>query len=523
MKITKNTFIVLLGFYFASFLNIPFWREIFKIVHFTNPSEILYVASTFINLIAGFTVIFSLTLLPYLQKPLLVILSLMAIFSTYSIYYFNIEISLDMIKNVLDTDLEESAELVTKKFILWFALLGSPVILINFCKIKHGANFWPEAKSRLKLIGICVALILIASGISYKNILVIHRNNRILSRLITPVNCIYYLGKYVKKQNFSSKKEFIQIGLDAAKGTHWQNATKKSLLVIVVGEAARSKHFSLNGYAKETNPLLKTKNVISLKHVSSCGTCTAVAVPGIFSRLPRTSYSPEKAAKEENLLDILSRVGFSIRWIDNNSSSKGVACRFNEENIREKNLNDEALLEGLDSYISAMKTDGIIILHQLGSHGPAYYKRYPEQFNKFKPGCETNEIQTCKVPNLVNTYDNTILYTDYILTKIIELLEKNTHLNTAMVYVSDHGESLGEYGMYLHGTPYMIAPKEQTHIPWIIWLSKDFKKQFDIDSNSLKVRAETQKYSHDNFFHSILGLLDIKTNEYQKDSDIFKN
>jgi lipid A ethanolaminephosphotransferase len=318
-------------------------------------------------------------------------------------------------------------------------------------------------------------------------------------------------------------KEFTQIALDAVKGPLWKNVTKRSLLIIVVGEAARSSNFSLNGYARETNPLLKTKNVISLKNVSSCGTCTAVAVPGIFSKLPRVNYTPEKAAQEENLLDVLSRIGFSILWRDNNSSSKGVATRFREENIRHLSQNDEALLAGLDSYIKKLKHDSILVLHQLGSHGPAYHKRYPEEFNKFKPGCNTNEIQSCKKSDLVNTYDNTILYTDYILTKIIETLENNTQLNTAMIYISDHGESLGEYGIYLHGTPYLIAPKEQTHIPWIMWLSDSFSQEFGVDVNSLRVKAETEKYSHDNFFHSVLGLLDIKTHEYDQSLDIFKN
>jgi lipid A ethanolaminephosphotransferase len=239
--------------------------------------------------------------------------------------------------------------------------------------------------------------------------------------------------------------------------------------------------------------------------------------------LPREKYTQEEAAQEENLLDVLSRAGFSILWRDNNSSSKGVAARLKEENIRHLDQNDEALLTGLDNYIKSLKHDAVIVLHQLGSHGPAYHKRYPEEFNKFKPGCNTNEIQSCKKSDLVNTYDNTILYTDYILTKIIETLENNTQLNTAMIYISDHGESLGEYGIYLHGTPYLIAPKEQTHIPWIMWLSDSFSQEFGVDVNSLRVKAETGKYSHDNFFHSVLGLLDIKTHEYDESLDIFKN
>lgn len=522
MKINRNIFIVFLSFYFVCLLNIPFWNAVFKIVNFNDTSDLIYLTSMFIGLSAMFTIIFNLILFPYVQKTLIVVLTIAAIFSSYHMHYFKVVIDANMIQNVLQTDIHESLDLLSTKFGLWFLLLGFPLLSLCFFKIIYQRKFFSELKARIIAIIIASLLIAVSVAAAYKTIVIIHRNNRNLISLITPINCIYYLGKYVKKQN-QTPKEFTQIALDAAKGQLWKNVTKRSLLVIVVGEAARSSNFSLNGYARETNPLLKTKNVISIRNVSSCGTCTAVAVPGIFSRLPREKYTQAEAAQEENLLDVLSKAGFSILWRDNNSSSKGVAARLKEENIRHLDQNDEALLTGLDNYIKSLKHDAVIVLHQLGSHGPAYHKRYPEEFNKFKPGCNTNEIQSCKKSDLVNTYDNTILYTDYILTKIIETLENNHQLNTAMIYISDHGESLGEYGIYLHGTPYLIAPKEQTHIPWIIWLSDSFSQEFGVDVNSLRVKAETGKYSHDNFFHSVLGLLDIKTHEYDESLDIFKN
>ena len=522
MKINRNIFIVFLSFYFVCLLNIPFWNAVFKIINFDNTSDLIYLVSMFIGLSAFFTIAFNLLLFPYTQKTLIVVLASAAIFSSYHMHYFKVVIDANMIQNVLQTDIHESLDLLSTKFGLWFILLSFPLLFLCFFKIIYQPKFFSELKARIIAIIIAALLIAISVGSAYKTTIVIHRNNRNLIGLITPTNCIYYLGKYIKKQN-QTPQEFTKIALDAAKGPLWKNVTKKSLLIIVVGEAARSDNFSLNGYTRQTNPLLGTKNVISLKNVSSCGTCTAVAVPGIFSKLPRENYTPEKAAQQENLLDILSRIGFSILWRDNNSSSKGVAARLKEENIRHLDQNDEALLAGLDSYIKSLKHDAVIVLHQLGSHGPAYHKRYPEKFNKFKPGCNTNEIQSCKKSDLVNTYDNTILYTDYILAKIIETLENNNQLNTAMIYVSDHGESLGEYGIYLHGTPYLIAPKEQTRIPWIMWLSDSFSQEFNIDINSLKVKAETGKYSHDNFFHSVLGLLDIKTHEYDQRLDVFRN
>lgn len=475
----------------------------------------------FIGLNAAFTIIFNLLFFKRLEKFLVLVFALIGIFASYHMYYFKVMIDLNMIQNVLQTDIHESIDLISLKFGIWSICLGIPLLSLYFIEVRHTPGFLKELKSRLFAIILSVLLIAASTGIAYKNIVVIHRNNRNLTKLINPLSCIFYLGKFVKLQ-LQPAPAFKQIGLDALKGPRWQNVTKKSLVVIVVGEAARAGNFSLNGYTRETNPLLKTKNVISLKDVSSCGTCTAVAVPGMFSRLPRNNYTPEKAAHEENLLDILARAGFSILWRDNNSSSKGVASRFKEENIRHLNQQDEALLDGLDEYIKNLTTDAIIVLHQLGCHGPAYYKRYPEKFNQFKPACNTNEIQSCQKSDLINTYDNTILYADYVLAKLIELLEKNSQLNTAMIYVADHGESLGEYGLYLHGTPYLIAPKEQTHIPWIMWLSDSFATEFDIDTNSLKIRADTKKYSHDNFFHSVLGLLNISTKEYEQDLDIFK-
>ena len=366
MKINRNIFIVFLSFYFVCLLNIPFWNAVFKIVNFDNTSDLIYLVSMFIGFSAIFSIAFNFLLFPYTQKTLIVVLASAAIFSSYHMHYFKVVIDADMIQNVLQTDIHESLDLLSTKFGLWFLLLGFPLLSLCFFKIIYQPKFFSELKARIIAIIIAALLIAISVGAAYKTIIVIHRNNRNLISLITPINCIYYLGKYIKKQN-QTPQEFTKIALDAAKGALWKNVTKKSLLVIVVGEAARSDNFSLNGYTRQTNPLLKTKNVISLKNVSSCGTCTAVAVPGIFSKLPRENYTPEKAAQQENLLDILSRIGFSILWRDNNSSSKGVAARLKEENIRHLDQNDEALLTGLDSYIKSLKHDAVIVLHQLGS------------------------------------------------------------------------------------------------------------------------------------------------------------
>jgi lipid A ethanolaminephosphotransferase len=287
-------------------------------------------------------------------------------------------------------------------------------------------------------------------------------------------------------------------------------------MIMVVGETARADRFSLNGYLRETNPLLAKQDVVSLSNVTSCGTSTSVSVPCMFSSLGRKGYDKEKALNQENALDVLFDHGVQILWRENNSDSKGVATRMKYEDYKSPTLNpscegecrDIGMLSGLDKYIAARKSkDILIVLHQLGNHGPEYYRRYPKEFEKFKPMCMTGELQDCSKEEIDNSYDNAILYTDYFLSKVIDLLKKydGTHA-TAMLYVSDHGESLGENGFYLHAAPYMIAPKEQTHVPAIVWMGKhfDYKKE-----QLLPYKDYT--LSHDDIFCSLLIAFEIDT------------
>ena len=303
-------------------------------------------------------------------------------------------------------------------------------------------------------------------------------------------------------------------------------------MIFVVGETARSDHFSLNGYKRKTNPLLEKEDVISFKNLYSCGTSTAYSIPCIFSFYDRDEFSFNKAKSVYNILDILNNTKkIEILWRDNNSNSKGVALRVRYEDFKtpknnpickEGECRDEGMLSGLDRFIKEHPNkDILIILHQIGSHGPAYYKRYPKEFEKFTPVCKTNELQKCSKEEIVNAYDNTILYTDYFLAKVINFLKKyeNKNYESAMIYVSDHGESLGESGIYLHGLPYFIAPKAQKNVASIIWLSESIKK--DINYSAVKNKIN-QPLSHDSIFHTLLGLFEVQTKLYKKEEDILK-
>ena len=182
------------------------------------------------------------------------------------------------------------------------------------------------------------------------------------------------------------------------------------------------------------------------------------------------------------------------------------------------------LLHDLKRRIDAMQGDALIVLHQLGSHGPTYFERYPAEDKVFSPTCDSNQIQKCSNEALINTYDNTLVYTDRMLAKTIDLLlQYSKQRDVAMLYVSDHGESLGERGMYLHGTPYLIAPKEQTQVPMVMWLPEEFAKNADIDATCLRRNARTQRYSHDHFYHSLLGLFEVKASVYQSGLDMFSS
>jgi lipid A ethanolaminephosphotransferase len=237
----------------------------------------------------------------------------------------------------------------------------------------------------------------------------------------------------------------------------------------------------------------------------------------MFSFGGRENFDRGAADTTENVLDVLSRAGVSILWRDNNSSSKGVADRVTFEDFRSPQVNPECdvecrdvgMLHDLQAYIDAQDGDILIVLHQMGNHGPAYYKRYPKDFEKFMPVCESEELSLCTDEQIGNSYDNAILYTDYFLAQVIALLKANTpRFETAMLYIGDHGESLGENGLYQHGMPYVLAPHEQTAVPMIVWAGESS----DVDlGGSLTLRNTLN--DHDALAPSLLALFEIASQE----------
>ncbi|HET7775834.1 MAG TPA: sulfatase-like hydrolase/transferase, partial [Azospira sp.] len=319
------------------------------------------------------------------------------------------------------------------------------------------------------------------------------------------------------------------LGTDAALAASWQQRQKPALFVIVVGETARAGNWGLNGYGRQTTPELAQLDVINFREVDSCGTNTEVSVPCLFSAYGRRHYDESKIRGSESLLHVLDHAGLKVLWRDNQSGCKGACDGLPTESLASAGIPglcdgerclDEVLLHNLEQVLADDKGNRVVVMHQLGNHGPAYYKRYPDAFRRFTPTCDSSDLRQCSREQIVNAYDNALLYTDHVLARTIAFLKtQEKRYDTAMVYVSDHGESLGENNLFLHGIPYSIAPQEQTRVPMVMWFSPGYARDFKVNVPCLKARAQ-KLASHDNLFHSVLGLLDVQTSVYERDMDL---
>ena len=529
MKFNQYKLIIVISIFLGIFYNLSFFTNVNKVYPFTE--NIFFVLSLFVVLVAFTAFLFSLFASKYTTKPILILIIFISAYTAYFMDTYKVVIDSDMIRNTMQTNLAESLDLFSLKLLAYVVLLGLiPSFLIYKSKIEYN-TFGKELLSRIKTI-ILLSLIITITIFSFnKYYSSFFREHKPLRYHVNPVYWIYSIGKYINTTVDSKPIEMKKIGTDAK--INESITEKKELIIMVVGETARADRFSLNGYEKDTNPLLKKENIFNFSNVTSCGTSTAVSVPCMFSIFNEDSYNYKKCRSTQNVLDVLfNSKDVSILWRDNNSSSKGVADRVTYEDFKTSKTNsiciegecrDVGMIVGLDKYIEKNKNkDILIVLHQMGNHGPAYYKRYPKSFEKFTPVCNTNQLEQCTQEEVGNTYDNAILYTDYFLSEVIKFLKtySNSH-ETAMLYMSDHGESLGENGLYLHGMPKLIAPEEQVKIPTILWLG-DGEMSEDYNLQKLKELSKNN-FSQDNLFHTLLGLFEVETNVYDSKMDILND
>ena len=529
--ITPPCGVVFVSFISAAFIvlvdNQTFWHNLAARIGLDSLEHWKLVLTLGAILTLLFNIIFLMVSFRSSFKPFLVSVLLIAAGVSYFSDSFGVVIDKSMIHNILETDIREAGELATWPLFWHLLLFGVvPAALIILAPIRYPT--WRKGLL-LRAGGIVISLVLAVALFmtDYKGFVLFGRENRDLQVFINPSYPVYSLSKVIKMQHFAQAAEPLRvIAADAVR----EEKQNRSVVVLVVGETARANELALNGYERNTTPYTGSRDVINFTDVESCGTATAESVPCMFSPLGRDQFSRSKAANSENLLDVLQRTGVKVIWRDNDSGSKKVADRVTYEDFSkrknspfcsEDNCYDEVLLDGLDDLIRNTQRDMLVVLHVKGSHGPSYYKRSPANLKVFTPECTQDNIQDCPQQTIVNAYDNTIVYTDYVLSKVIDLLQAQNSA-TAMLYVSDHGESLGESGLYLHGLPYALAPAEQTHVPMQFWASKEFLADHHLDQKSLLAKRSAP-YSHDNLFHSMLGLFKIRTAIYRSDLDVFSS
>lgn len=502
-NIKISYFALIISFFNLLLYHFPLFKFAVHNLDFNSSGGFILVVSLAILILILNAFVFYIVLFisPFMGKLLLVLCANLNAISIYFITTYSVIIDKSMIGNVLNTNFEESSSFFSFGLVMYIVLLGIiPSILIMKTKVVR-------VKFKRFLIHVVSIFIFIAAFIyvNSTNWLWIDKNSKSLGAMVMPWSYIVNTSRFFYHKNQENQQEILL-----------PNATikddKKSIVVLVIGESARRKNFSLYGYDKDTNPLLsKIKNIHTFK-AESCATYTTAGVKCILE------YK-ESNKLYEILPNYLFRNDVEVFWRTTNWGEPPVHIKNYQKSGELKKLcqgegcdYDEVLLSGLKEQVLASKKNKIlIILHTSTSHGPTYNKKYPPKFNKFTPVCNSVELGNCSEEELMNAYDNTIVYTDYILANLIGELKQLNQYSSTMLYVSDHGESLGENNLYMHGLPVSVAPKEQLEIPFIVWLSDNSKELKNTDTASQL-----------NVFHSVLDFLAIESPIYDQNMSIFK-
>lgn len=534
MPISLAKFNLLIALWLGLALNLAFFQKIQQLTPYQGIKVQLFLAATVIVVIALYNAVLQILNWRWNAKVLAAVLLFIGGFSAYFVSSLGVAISPDQIQNAMQTDPNEVKDLASMRLVLWsIFMVILPIVLMTQIPIVKEALPKVLLKKTVNLL----ASFAVVGGllfVFYVDYAAIFREHRELKGMLSPQNAIASSLSYYRHQAPQKNLPLVTYGTDAHRNIDVSNQAKPKLMVLVVGETARAESFSLNGYSKNTNPELSKLDILNFSQVSSCGTATAVSVPCMFSGMPRKDYDEQLASHREGLLDIAKRAGYKVAWLDNNSGCKGTCNRVEQvqfsPELKKKwcrgagsECHDEILVDGLKQYIDAIPendhTPRLIVLHQMGSHGPAYYARSTAPYQPFKPTCDTNAIQGCSPQELINSYDNSIVYTDYVLSQIIGTLNGNQKYQTGFWYLSDHGESTGEHGMYLHGAPYAIAPTQQTHVPMIMWFSPAWKAANATQIACLSAQ-KSKELSQDNLFPSLLSMLDVNTKVKDQNNDM---
>jgi lipid A ethanolaminephosphotransferase len=522
-----------LSLWLATLGNLALWRALYGLPEIQGWRGLWLCVATGVMIAALLYALLSIFAWRWTFKLAGSICLLAAASGTYFMLSYGVILDTPMMANMLATDTREARDLIGWRFAGAIFVLGVlPTIWLWRRRIRYDRLAVQLVRN---IAGVVASLVLFAVTLLaiFQDFSALHRNHMDLRSLINPLSSFYSLAEIASEPLWGRRGVVQPIGLDAqlASSTVTGIGTRPPLIALVVGETARAGNFGINGYSRDTTPELvsmaKTEHLISQTNVWSCGTSTEASLPCMFSHLGKADYESSRS-RFESLLDVLQRAGLAVLWVDNQSGCKGVCDRIPSSTVAGEQL-DEAMLVGLDARIAALPADRrakgvVVVLHQMGSHGPAYYKRSPPEMKSFQPECTNHALASCSRDEVVNAYDNSIRYTDHFLSKTVAWLQaKNTARSnsaTAMLYVADHGESLGENNLYLHGLPYAVAPNAQKRVPWVTWLSRDFVSSRKINMQCVQGRT-AQRLTHDHYFHSVLGLAGVTTTLYKPDLDAF--
>lgn len=522
----------LLALWLATVENIPLWLQLARLSDAQNPAQwasFLAWALVLWAAILGFSGVW---IWPRWRKPAGLMLLLISALSSYFMYTYHVVVDPTMWANVVNTDVGEAGDLLSwplgLALLLGFAVPGWWWWRQPVHKVPQGRLV---AQQLATVLG-CLLLALVVLWLGFQDMSSLMRNHKSLRYMINPLNTVYAATKHSLGRASHAQQPLRLLAADAALPSGAPTGVEAPLLVIVVGETARATNFGLAGYGRDTTPkmrqLLALGNAVYFNQATSCGTNTQTSVPCMFSSQTRLEYDPD--LRQENLLDVLYRAGLAVLWLDNQSGCKGVCDRVVHRSVAELmgpgrcpdgECPDGALLEALPAALAQLDPQRrargtVVVLHQMGSHGPAYYRRSPPEFKAFAPECQNTALTACRPEEIVNAYDNSIRYTDQLIGNTVAWLEQQGQ-PAVLYYVSDHGESLGEKGLYLHGMPYSIAPQEQTHVPMLMWWSKAYQQR--LDGTCLHQRSH-QPVSHDHLFHSVLGLAGVNTQVHDAKLDL---
>lgn len=531
-RIKAPVLIALVVLWVCLFDNVTLWSELVVRLAPISAESIGYGITLLVLMVTLLLLPLLLIAQRYVLKPVLVLVLLVSAVLAYFTQKLGVVYDMEMVRNATETlkdrNTQEGMELVSLSM-GWFLLPTAivPSMIVIFAQVSYG-SVWRDLGSRTAWAAGVVALALVLVMFNFKYITYFSRENKDLEVYLTPFYPARTSAQLYRRAHEARNLVFTELGDDAVQTPA---VAERTVGIMVVGETARRGNFSLNGYERETNPELSERNIINFNNVTSCGTSTAFSVPCMFSFMGQADYTPEKAGQQSNVLDVLHKAGVKTVWVDSNSSCKGVCERIENTNLlRDADVtnplfvegawHDEVLLENVDQYLDSTKGDVLLVLHTMGSHGPAYYRRFPDAYAKFTPFCQSKAPQDCGAREILNAYDNTILYTDHVLASLIDRLDARND-NSFLLYASDHGESLGENGIYLHGLPRFIAPAEQQEVPMLAWLSPELMRVRDWAMPADRVKQIDAALTHDNISSTLLGLYEVDTSLYQPTLDLF--